>query len=228
MMKPFAVRTISGAVFVAVMLTGLLVNARLFGILTTIMAFGMLYEYSTLPRKTGKMVSGWNAVAYHSCGIVYILSAMGLLCFLGFIKGSFSGILPLCFFLLIWSSDVGAYCVGSTLGKRFCSRKMAPTISPNKTWAGFWGGLAFCIAASAIMKACSLLEFPLVHCLAFAVTVNCFGVLGDLLESAWKRFFGVKDSGNLIPGHGGMLDRFDSSLAAIPAGTLYLLAFNLI
>ncbi len=227
-MKPFAVRTVSGAVFVAVMLTGLLVNAYLFGILTAIMATGMLYEYFTIPRITGKKLSGWNAVAYHSFGIVYIMSAMVLLCFLSFIHGSFSGVLPLCFFLLIWSSDVGAYCVGSTLGKRSGSKKMAPGISPNKTWAGFWGGLFFCISASAILNACHILEFPLVHCLAFAVSVNCFGVLGDLLESVWKRHFGVKDSGNLIPGHGGMLDRFDSSLAAIPAGTLYLLIFNLI
>ena len=227
-MKPFAVRTISGTVFVAVMLTGLLVNARLFGLLTSIMAFGMLYEYIIMPRKAGWKVTGWNAAAYYTVGTVYIVGAMVVLNFLAFSSGTFSGILPLCFFLLIWSSDVGAYCVGSTLGKRFCSRKMAPTISPNKTWTGFWGGLIFCIAAAAIMKACGMLEFPLVHCLAFAVLVGCVGMLGDLLESAWKRFFGVKDSGNVIPGHGGMLDRFDSSLAAIPVGTLYLLIFNLI
>lgn len=228
-MKPFVVRTLSGIVFVAVMLAGLLINERLFRLLTTVMAVGMLNEFFYMPRKTGKRLSGWNAAAYYIVGTVYIVGGMILLNHLPYNKdGSFSGILPLCFFLLIWSSDVGAYCVGSTLGKRFCSRKMAPAISPNKTWTGFWGGLIFCIAAAAIMKACGMLEFPLVHCLAFAVLVGCVGVLGDLLESAWKRFFGVKDSGNVIPGHGGMLDRFDSSLAAIPVGTLYLLIFNLI
>ena len=226
-MKPFTVRTISGVVFVAIMLTGLLVSEKVFGLLVTIMEVGMLYEFYTLPKKAGKNVSGWNAAAYYPFGTLYIICGMALLYFLSVKDGEFSGILPLCFFILIWSSDVGAYCVGSTLGQKLHSRKMAPTLSPNKTWIGFWGGLVFCIVSSVILNLCGLLELPLLHCIAFAVVVNCSGVLGDLLESAWKRFFGVKDSGNLIPGHGGMLDRFDSSLAAIPFGTMYLLIFNL-
>ncbi len=227
-MKPFVVRTLSGIVFVAVMLAGLLINERLFRLLTTVMAVGMLNEFFYMPRKTGKRLSGWNAAAYYIVGTVYIVGGMILLNHLPYKDGSFSGILPLCFFLLIWSSDVGAYCIGSTLGKRFNSRKMAPAVSPNKTWAGFWGGLALCMIVAAVLKACGLLDMPLIHSLVWAVIVSCFGVLGDLLESAWKRHFGVKDSGNVLPGHGGMLDRFDSTLAALPAGALYLLIFNLI
>ena len=147
---------------------------------------------------------------------------------LGFIHGKFSGILLLCFFIMIWSSDVGAFCTGSLLGQRAGSRKLAPKISPNKSWAGFWGGLVFTAAASLILNRTGLLPLPLVHSLGLAFLVHCAGVCGDLLESKLKRKCGVKDSGNLIPGHGGLLDRFDSSMVAIPVGTLYLMIFNLI
>ena len=227
-MKSVVVRTISGTVFVAVMLLCLLANRYLFGLLTVFMAAGMLYEYLRMPFKTGKMLRPWQNGIYTLVVIVYILGGMAVLNVLAFRGGEFSGLLPLCFFLMIWASDVGAYCIGSTLGQVFHSRKMAPTLSPNKTWAGFWGGLAFCLIAAVLLQITGLIKVSLVFSLVMGFVVHCMGVLGDLLESAWKRRFGVKDSGNLIPGHGGLLDRFDSSLAAIPAGTLLLIIFNLI
>lgn len=227
-MKSVVVRTISGAVFVALMLGGLLGGSFPFGILTVLMAAGMLYEYLRLPFISSRHPKGWKAPAYVLAGLIYIIGSMATLNSLAFKAGSYSWILPLCFFLMIWSSDVGAYCIGSTLGQKTHSRKMAPTISPNKSWAGFWGGMAFCIGAAVILKLTGLLQLPTTACIILGLIIHCMGVLGDLLESAWKRFYGVKDSGNLIPGHGGMLDRFDSSLAAIPSGLLYLTLFNLI
>ncbi len=227
-MKSVVVRTISGAVFVAVMLLCLLTSSRLFGLLIAFMAFGMCYEYLTMPSKAGVKLGTTQHIIYSLSGVLYILCGLAFMIVLAFRAGEFSGLMPLGFFLMIWASDVGAYCVGSTLGQAFHSRKMAPKISPNKTWAGFIGGMVFCIIAAVIMQVTGLLKMPLSICIALGTVIHCTGVLGDLLESAWKRRFGVKDSGNLIPGHGGLLDRFDSSLLAFPAGTILLLLLKLI
>ena len=139
--------------------------------------------------------------------------------------GNFDGRLMLAFFIIIWASDVGAYCVGMLLG-RFTG-KLAPTISPNKSWAGYWGGLAFAVLAGAILVWTGFLNLPMVHVLVMALLMHVAGVFGDLFESQWKRVCGVKDSGNIMPGHGGMLDRFDSALFAIPTGTIYLIITGL-
>ncbi len=227
-MKSVVVRTISGTVFVAVMLLCLLTSSRLFGLLIAFMAFGMCYEYLTMPSKAGLKLGTTQHIIYSLSGVLYILCGLAFMIVLAFRGGEFSGLLPLSFFLMIWASDVGAYCVGSTLGQAFHSRKMAPKISPNKTWAGFIGGMVFCLAAAALLQATGLLEMSLITSLVLGVVVHCTGVAGDLLESLWKRRFGVKDSGNLIPGHGGLLDRFDSSLLAFPAGAILLLLLKLI
>lgn len=227
-MKSVVVRTISGAVFVAVMLLCLLTSSKLFSLLIAFMAFGMSYEYLTMPSKAGISFSHAQGTVYSLGGVLYILCGLAFMIVLAFRGEEFSGLMPLCFFLMIWASDVGAYCVGSTIGQVLHSRKMAPKISPNKTWAGFFGGMAFCLAAAAILQATGLLEIPMIMSIILGVVVHCTGVMGDLLESAWKRRFGVKDSGNLIPGHGGLLDRFDSSLLAFPAGTLLLFLLKLI
>lgn len=221
-MKTVVVRSISGVLFVAIMLAGLLINDKLFGLLLSVMTVIMLLEYFQIPRVAGQKPS----TLYYIAGPAYILLAMFLLHVLAYWHGSFSGKLPLCFFILIWSSDVGAYCVGSVLGKK--SKKLAPTISPNKSWAGFWGGMVFSLIAAYVLARTSMFDLSIWAALALGLVVHCTGVLGDLAESAWKRHFGVKDSGNVIPGHGGFLDRFDSSLAAIPCGTLLLQILKLI
>jgi phosphatidate cytidylyltransferase len=112
--------------------------------------------------------------------------------------------------LIVWLADSGAYFAGRTWG----ARKLAPAVSPGKTWAGFWGGLAVC-ALLALVTALAL-RLPPVSLLVVTVVVGLFSVVGDLTESLCKRYAGVKDSGSLIPGHGGVLDRFDSLLAAAP------------
>lgn len=161
-------------------------------------------------------------------GYVYIGIPTALLPVIVFKDGEFNGWLLLCFFIIIWCSDVGAYCLGTLFGQKPTSRKLAPSISPKKSWWGVWCGLVFAMGAALALRALGWLDLPLVHSLVFGFIVSAFGVCGDLFESVWKRYFHVKDSGNIIPGHGGMLDRFDSSLFAIPAGTVYLALFNLL
>lgn len=142
--------------------------------------------------------------------------------------GEFSGLLLVAFFCIIWASDVGAYCFGMLLGQKIWPAKLCPSISPKKSWAGYVGGLLMALLAGAILYWTGLFTFPLWHCLIVAALMHVMGVFGDLFESLWKRAAGVKDSGTILPGHGGLMDRFDSALFAFPAAYVYLLVFNLV
>lgn len=161
-------------------------------------------------------------------GLLYIALPICLSPFLMMNMGVFDGWLMLSLFILIWVSDVGAYCLGTLFGQKSDSRKLAPKISPKKSWWGFWSGLVFSVAAAVGLHFLAWLPFSLWHCAALGVIVSVGGVCGDLFESLWKRRFGVKDSGSIIPGHGGMLDRFDSSLVAIPMAAVYMALLGLI
>ena len=154
-------------------------------------------------------------------GILYIAAPLAMANFVVFREGTFKGILMVAFFCIIWASDVGAYCFGMLFGQKG-GKKLFPSISPKKSWAGFWGGLLLALATSVILWSVDMFPFPIWHCLLLAVIMNVLGVFGDLFESQWKRTFGYKDSGTIIPGHGGLLDRFDSAIFAIPAGFIYL------
>lgn len=122
-------------------------------------------------------------------------------------------------FAILWANDSGAYLSGSTLGRH----KMFASISPQKTWEGAIGGLILAVAASiTIFYYLDLKPIGTTHAVAIAVITVITGTLGDLTESMFKRSFKVKDSGKLLPGHGGLLDRFDSMLFAAPAFYLYI------
>lgn len=158
--------------------------------------------------------------------ILYIAVPWSLLNFAVFgCEGNFDGTLLLSFFVIIWGSDVGAYLFGITLGQKY-GKKLFPSISPKKSWIGFWGGLFMAVALAVGLHYLELLPFELRHCIVMSVLLNVTGVYGDLIESQWKRHYAVKDSGNIIPGHGGLLDRFDSALIAIPIGIIYLVALD--
>lgn len=161
-------------------------------------------------------------------GLVYIGLPISLSPYMMMDCGVFDGWLMLSIFILIWVSDVGAYCLGTLFGQKPNSRKLAPKISPKKSWCGFWSGVAFSVAAAAGLYFLGWLPFAIYHCVAIGVIASIGGVCGDLFESMWKRHFGVKDSGTIIPGHGGMLDRFDSALVAIPLVSLYLILAGLL
>ena len=126
-------------------------------------------------------------------------------------------------FILTWVTDSGAYIVGSLMAKRKSgNHKMFPRVSPAKSWEGLIGGFIFDLISGYIFylvgwtSTIGLTAYPLVDSLLFALAVGVFGTLGDLMESLMKRTIGVKDSGKFMPGHGGVLDRFDSLLLAVP------------
>lgn len=134
----------------------------------------------------------------------------------------YQSILPLSVFLFLWSSDSGAYCFGSLFGKR----KLFPSISPNKSWEGSIGGGVIALIVSQILASYDP-SLSRMEWFGFALVVVIFGTWGDLVESLLKRQLGIKDSGHILPGHGGMLDRFDSSLLAIPASVIYIYTLTL-
>jgi phosphatidate cytidylyltransferase len=117
-----------------------------------------------------------------------------------------------------WGGDIGGYFAGRAFGKT----PMFPLISPKKTWAGFFGGAALAIVALLVFKVLFFPRMSYVDCVVLAVVCDLSGVFGDLIESMVKRTYGVKDSGTIMPGHGGLLDRIDSTIFALPAAYLYL------
>lgn len=170
--------------------------------------------------------------AYTMMSQLYIALPFSLLNVLAFHQSEagpfsvFDPILPLSVFVFLWINDTGAYLCGSLLGRH----KLFPRISPGKSWEGSIGGavLVMLIAwgISYLTDQYSILNIqysmsPLAW-VGLGLTVVIFGTWGDLVESLFKRTLGIKDSGSILPGHGGMLDRFDSSLLAIPAAVVYL------
>lgn len=164
-------------------------------------------------RKAENPVNNW---AYFILGQVYVALPFSLLNFILFAVG-YQPVLLLSVFIIIWVNDTVAYLFGVTLGKH----RLFARISPKKSWEGFIGGALGTLATGYIF---SLLipEVSLLHWLILAEIIIVFGTLGDLMESLLKRTLSVKDSGNAIPGHGGLLDRFDSMLLAAPAVFIYL------
>lgn len=133
-----------------------------------------------------------------------------------------SNILLLSLFIIIWLNDTGAYCIGSLLGKH----KLFPRVSPGKTWEGTIGGAIFAIAAAYVLLTntwqLTNLTFSNFQALLLGTAIVIAATLGDLTESLLKRQLGIKDSGNVLPGHGGFLDRFDSIILATPILTILL------
>lgn len=132
-------------------------------------------------------------------------------------------VIVLCIFVFLWCSDTGAYCCGSLFGRH----KLFLRVSPGKTWEGSIGGGVLTLVASQLV-AVYVPVLTFLQWAGFALVVVIFGTWGDLVESLFKRQLGVKDSGHILPGHGGMLDRFDSSLLAIPACIVYLYALSVL
>ena len=157
--------------------------------------------------------------------VIYIALPYALTSMLAFdVQGpetGYSPVVPLTLFVFLWCNDVGAYCTGCTIGKH----KLFERISPKKTWEGSIGGAVFTMVAAYLLH--HFLPdwysfMPVWVWIGMALVVVLFGTWGDLIESLMKREMGIKDSGKILPGHGGMLDRFDSALLAIPATVVYL------
>ena len=179
---------------------------------------------SELYRQEANPLKNW---AYAFASQIYIALPFALLSVLGLHYDSFANemrydfIYPLSVFIFLWMSDTGAYLVGSLLSRYFPA-KLFPRISPKKSWVGSIGGGLLCLAAAWGIYAYEPQYMTLWQWMGLALTVCVFGTWGDLVESLLKRQVGIKDSGTILPGHGGLLDRFDSALLAIPAAVVYL------
>ena len=178
-----------------------------------------------------------NDWAYTMLSQMYIALPFSMINVLSFESSAFDGqihydmLLPLSIFIFLWTNDTGAYCSGSLFGKH----KLFPRISPGKSWEGSIGGGILVLAVAALIgyienttEGLTPVALSIPAWMGLGLVVVFFGTWGDLVESLFKRTLGIKDSGNILPGHGGMLDRFDSSLMAIPAAVIYLYTLQLL
>ena len=185
---------------------------------------------SELYLKQKNPIQDW---AYTMLSQLYIALPFSMINVLSFQADPLTGqiayhwLLPMSVFIFLWANDTGAYCAGSLFGRH----KLFPRVSPGKTWEGSIGGAVIVLIIAAVISyfadsdaSLSTLNSQLstLKWLGLGLVVVFFGTWGDLVESLFKRTLGIKDSGNILPGHGGMLDRFDSSLMAIPAAVIYL------
>jgi phosphatidate cytidylyltransferase len=261
-------RTITGIIFVIIMLGSVLLGQYVFGVFYLLLTLLCLREFYGLIKQSGivpnvplgllngifmyvvfALVSYQDIQTYHKLlfilpvtliaipvhelfkqssapltNIAYTFLGLTLFCIpfaffhaLAYIKGDFNFHYPLAFLLLLWANDTGAYVVGMKFGKT----KLFERHSPKKTWEGLFGGIAIA-AGVALLISHYYHELPWNRWVAVAILISCFGTLGDLVESMFKRSIDVKDSGGILPGHGGLLDRFDGLFIAAPVVYTYL------
>lgn len=184
-----------------------------------------------LYAKNPDPISTWAHTMMSQLYIALPFSMLGVLAFRATPEGTvYTYLMPLSVFVFLWINDSGAYCCGSLLGRH----KLFPRISPGKSWEGSVGGAVFVAAAAVLiwhlteLYGVNDLRLSAVEWVGLGLVVTVFGTWGDLVESLFKRTLGIKDSGKILPGHGGMLDRFDSSLLALPAAVVYLYTLTLL
>ena len=251
-MKNFIVRTITGIIFVAAIVSCFLnpiAMVVLFALVCTVAGvwfflamFGfcwgivnsavflvylftiMYLVISELYLKHENPINNWAYTMLSQMYIAMPLSLINVLAFMGSADGEvhYNYVLPLSVFVFLWVNDSGAYCCGSLLGRH----KLFPRVSPGKSWEGSIGGAVLVVVVAYVISQLLGTSSPLtaLEWMGLGLVVVIFGTWGDLVESLFKRTLGIKDSGNILPGHGGMLDRFDSSLMAFPAAAIYLYA----
>ncbi len=202
-------RVLSAAILAPAALLCVWAGGWVYGVMLVAGFVGVAWEWGSMCR--------WRRLPLWA-GLLYAALALGALWDLRTIGGA-----GLTFMLLaiVWCSDVGAYAVGRLAG----GPRLAPRVSPGKTWSGAAGGLVAAMIGGSVVAGVSVVDLgPTPMVLGFSAALGIASQLGDLGESALKRHYGVKDSGRLLPGHGGLLDRLDGLLAAAIAGGVIVLA----
>ena len=202
--------------------TSILAIPTVIGGMLVVFVFYLLARLIAQLYLTGKSpLTSWTASL---AGQLYISLPLALAAGVYLLSGP---AFALTMFIMIWLNDTGAYVVGSRIGRR----KLFERISPKKSWEGFFGGMAFCIIASIIIYYCGdnfQTHLSLPALIIYGVLASIIATWGDLVESLIKRTLGVKDSGRMMPGHGGILDRIDSLLFVAPFTFCYLIILLLI
>ena len=204
-------RALSGALYVAVMWFGTSYSETTFRLLFAFLGIVSIYEMWKLRKGKTKVLA-----------FLYVIIPFCIIQLFGMndsdnTNSPFNRNLILFMFILSWTFDTFAYIIGVKFGKN----KIMPSISPKKSWEGFLGGLIFTLIASYITTL-NLFEIEISKAIIISLFIPFTATLGDFTESYYKRQAGVKDSGNFIPGHGGMLDRMDAFLFTIPLLYIYL------
>ena len=207
-------RAISGAIYVAVMLFGVSYQWS-FHALFVLIGVICIYEMLKLRKGKNKFFS-----------LLYVIIPLIFIHFVGLtysepIGFTYHPAIIMFMFILTWTFDTFAYLVGKPIGKH----KIMPSISPKKSWEGFLGGFIFMLLVSHLINPLFVFKNSQFNPYVFAIILPFTATLGDFLESHFKRQAGVKDSGNFIPGHGGMLDRMDAFMITIPILYIYLKIF---
>lgn len=185
-------------------------------VLLWLIAIIILTEYVILLlQNKDKQMNNWSSLLLT---LIYIVVPFSMIHLLSTVN-PYSPLLGIGLFIIIWTNDTGAYCVGMTLGKH----KLFPRVSPKKSWEGAIGGIFASVGVGAIFA--HYTDLSLWFWLMFAFFISIASILGDLFESMLKRQLEIKDSGTILPGHGGILDRLDSALFAIPIGVVYINIF---
>jgi phosphatidate cytidylyltransferase len=156
-------------------------------------------------------------IAFTFLGLLFTIMPFTFFHAMAYVRGDFNFHVPLGFFVMLWANDTGAYLTGRSLGKT----KLFERHSPKKTAEGFFGGMVISALAGYLLSIWYT-EMDWKQWVVMAILISCFGTLGDLVESMFKRSINVKDSGSILPGHGGLLDRFDGLLIAAPIVYCYL------
>ena len=204
-------------VLVSIFHLGYIQSPEDFILVTSILTFPFIFGafiFELFTRSTRPFAN----VAFIVLGMVYIGTPFAMLDFIAFQNGTFNANVIFGILLLTWMNDTGAYLIGSQIGKT----PLFPRISPKKTWEGSLGGVAVGIGVGYILSL-FFNELSTSQWLILSVIVVIFGSLGDLIESMLKRSLNIKDSGNILPGHGGMLDRFDAFIFVVPFATAFIL-----
>ena len=174
--------------------------------------------------------SGKSGFEYAWSSLVYIAVPFGLLFLLrGRTPWEFNGWDIASLLIIMWMGDIGAYCIGTAFGQGEHGHKLMPSVSPKKSWEGVFGAVVLSVGTALALRAFGVLmpDYSYWTSALFGLIICIFSILGDLVESKLKRKFQTKDAGRIMPGHGGLLDRFDSGLLAFPAAFVFYLLLEM-